>query len=503
MNRFIKARFLSILVLISLVFSEGNAAPLLTAPVDKVESPSPGKPPRTASPQPDRVLPGEKSVRKSYLIPTLEIPAFIFLLNRFDYYFVSPRSDYDVTYHSTRDHLKHGPWVVDQDAFAINQIGHPYQGALYYGFARSAGLNYWESLVFSNLGSLVWEETGETTKPSYNDQVASGTAGSFIGEALYRLSNLVIEEGGKDPSTLRKIAAGAISPPTELNRLLFGDRYGPVLASRHPAIFSTLQLGAASNSSADAAGSQTKLSPTIEFGDFSVAYGLPGKEAYRYLRPFDYFSLEAQTLVDKSSTFTTAYIRGLLFGTGYDLGDSYRGVWGLYGSFDYVSPQVYRMSTTAASLGTTGQWWIWDKTALQGTAMAGVGYGSAGTISPDKTEPDYHYGVTPQELLALRLIMSRRLMLDVTGRNYFITGKGASKARGRERIQNVGSSLTARIFGRQALSVGYTFARRSARYDAGTIPSRDQLVRTVYVTYTLLGRPDLGAVAWGGNGFDD
>jgi len=34
-----------------------------------------------------------------------------------------------------------------------------------------------------------------------------------------------------------------------------------------------------------------------------------------------------------------AAIRGLLLGTSYELGDDYRGIWGLFGIFDYRSPQ--------------------------------------------------------------------------------------------------------------------------------------------------------------------
>jgi uncharacterized lipoprotein YddW (UPF0748 family) len=33
-------------------------------------------------------------------------------------------------------------------------------------------------------------------------------------------------------------------------------------------------------------------------------------------------------------------------------------VWGLYGSYDYIAPQVYRISSTALSLGTTAEWII-------------------------------------------------------------------------------------------------------------------------------------------------
>ena len=51
----------------------------------------------------------------------------------------------------------HSRWVVDNDPFDINQFMHPYQGAMYHGFARSAGLNYWESMGYTFAGSVLWE----------------------------------------------------------------------------------------------------------------------------------------------------------------------------------------------------------------------------------------------------------------------------------------------------------------------------------------------------------
>ena len=61
---------------------------------------------------------------------------------------------------------------------------------MYHGFARSAGFNYWESAGYTFAGSALWEIVGETTQPSINDQVASGIGGTFLGEALFRMSNL-------------------------------------------------------------------------------------------------------------------------------------------------------------------------------------------------------------------------------------------------------------------------------------------------------------------------
>ena len=87
---------------------------------------------------------GETGAGKSYLIPALEIPSFLLLLNGYDR-LAYPNAEeggqkvYSSNLSTFRDHLLHGPWVVDQDAFAVNQFGHPYQGSMYYGFARSAG----------------------------------------------------------------------------------------------------------------------------------------------------------------------------------------------------------------------------------------------------------------------------------------------------------------------------------------------------------------------------
>src|SRR5262245_18251075 len=70
---------------------------------------------------------------KSYLVPALDIIGFDFLVNRFNYY-VSDEPTADVTLSSIKDNLS-GPWVTDNDPFQVNQLGHPYQGSMYHGFA--------------------------------------------------------------------------------------------------------------------------------------------------------------------------------------------------------------------------------------------------------------------------------------------------------------------------------------------------------------------------------
>jgi hypothetical protein len=93
--------------------------------------------------------------------------------------------------------------------------------------------------------------------------------------------------------------------------------------------------------------------------------------------------------------------------------DRYRGIRGLYGSYDSISPQTFRIFSTALSLGTTGQWRANDRFVVQGSALAGIGYAAVGTVHGG-TERDHHYGTTPQALLALRLIDGDRTALDMS-----------------------------------------------------------------------------------------
>lgn len=97
-------------------------------------------------------------------LPALEILGFDLLLNRFNRRFSSSRDDYDVSWGSIRRNLRSG-WGVDDDPFRTNQLGHPYQGSMYHGFARSAGFNYWESLGYTFAGSAAWEVAGEKPGP--------------------------------------------------------------------------------------------------------------------------------------------------------------------------------------------------------------------------------------------------------------------------------------------------------------------------------------------------
>ena len=437
---------------------------------------------------------------KSYLVPALEIPGFILLLNGYSR-LADPdleekgKKVYDVTWTTFRDHVVEGPWGFDQDNFDTNQFRHPYQGAMYHGFARSAGLGYWESSAYTFAGSLLWETGGETTSPSFNDQIASGIAGSFFGEPLFRMASLILEGEGVRPGFWRELGVAGLSPPLGFNRLVFGDRFKSVFPSHDPANFWRLRFGE-SIGRVSAQGVNAPINSEDATVDFAMSYGLPGKPGYAYDRPFDYFHFEVIATSDLGNLVEDVMIRGLLFGKKYEVGDSYRGIWGLYGGYDYIAPQVFRVSSTALSLGTTCQWWLARGVALQGSALGGFGYGAAGTIS-GLGERNYHYGVDPQALLALRLLFGDRVMLDTTGRAYYISDVGGTEP-GREEIGRLNAGLTVRVVGRHGLGIQFIASSRDANY-----PNRadvSQTTETVSLVYTLLCDAGFSSVQWGDAG---
>jgi uncharacterized protein DUF3943 len=437
---------------------------------------------------------------KSYWIPALEVGGFIFSLNAINRALLG--RDYDSDFHTVARNLRTVP-VYDKDPFSVNQIGHPYQGSVYYGFARSAGLEYWQSLLYTLGGSFLWETYGERTPPSINDHVSTTFGGSFIGEASFRMASLLLEGGGDGaPGFWRELGAAVISPSTGFNRLVFGERFAPVFPSRDPEVFIRLQLGATVTTHVDNEGLSEHVTPDEGSVDYSIAYGLPGKPGYRYRRPFDYFYLEF-TGVPNSRTVGNAVenfsVRGLLIGDRYEsASDDYRGVWGLFGGYDYLSPQLFRVATANVGLGTVGQWWLSRTVALQSTAVGGLGFGAAGTVS-DAAERDYHYGIIPQLVLGLRLIFGERAMLETNGRQYFVIGTGSgpgpsSSDFGAERISRGTAGLTIRLWGPHALGVQYTVSSREARV-AG-LPDRHQLIEAVTVSYNFLGQTRFGATEW-------
>jgi Domain of unknown function (DUF3943) len=444
------------------------------------------------APAPAQDPPLQTDATRNYGVPLADIVIFDSLLNRYAERFVD-HGTYNVSLSSVRRNLR-SHWVLDNDPFSVNQFMHPYQGSVYFGSARSAGLNYWESLGYTFAGSALWEIAGETSKPSRNDQIATGIGGSLLGEPLFRMASLVLEQSNDLPRFWRELSAAVLSPATGFNRAVYGDRFRAVFPSRDPSFFTRVQLGAMGTASVQKSLTQP-LSRNEGVVDFSIDYGLPGTPGYAYTRPFDYFSL--QFTASSANHFENIFSRGLLKGRNYGEGtDAHRGVWGLFGTYDYVSPQIFRVSSSALSLGTTAQRRLIKSGVIQMTMLAGLGYGAAGTVNgADAKARDYHYGLTPQLLVAGRLISKDKVAFDLTLRDYYVSSVASTEHRGSENIARGEALFSYRFQKHQAASVRYVWSRRAASYpDAGEIVVQSR--GSFGFFYTYFGGTRFGAVTW-------
>lgn len=449
----------------------------------------PGVVSSSATPAP--VLHWRSGKGRSYLIPALEIPSFLIALNIYDRN-VYGKKDFGTDSGTLLNNINHGKWVYDTDSFSMNQFGHPYLGATMYGFARSSGLSFLESLLYSDAGSLLWELGGENTPPSQNDLIVTSQSGALLGEALFRMSSLTLERGDGDPSFWRKLGAAVISPPTALNRLLFGERFKTLFPRRSPATFTSMQFTGNLQKARSANGVAADFNRRQVGVDFTMSYGLPGKDGYKYTRPFDYFNFKCTT-ISGSDILENIMVRGLLTGRKYEIGDNYRGVWGLYATYDFLSPTVFRVSNTSLSLGTNGQWWLSRNTALQGAALAGPGYGAGGTV-PAQGLRNYHMGASAFGLISLRLISVNKFMLNANLRAYNITGARSPDSGAAELIGRGDVSFTVQIYGPHSIGLQYVESRRYSHFS--NLGGSYQKVGMASFAYILSFEPHFGAVEW-------
>jgi hypothetical protein len=424
--------------------------------------------------------------KKNPLLPAAEIIVMdtgINLANR-----LGPDPDsYRVTAESIRRNL-HSKWVIDDDPFQVNQFLHPYQGSLYHGIARSTGFNYWQSMAYTFAGSAMWEIFGETTRPSKNDQVATGIGGTFLGEPLFRMARVLLTPHDRKPGFWRVLGATVISPPAGINHMLLLDRAAAEIPTSGAVSDLRFQVGAAGPVSQSVSDREARrLSHPL--AGVSIDYGFPGSANYEHKRPFDYFTMGAT--VSWADGIETVWTRGLVAGRDYGSGTRGRGVWGLYGNYDYFTSAPFRFSTTAVSLGTTGQVRLLPAVALHASALAGLGYSSAQSV--DATlDRDYHYGLGPSVQMSAKLIGGDRAAVDVTARGYYLGRIGAIETGERDRIFRIEGSAALRLFGPNAVAVKYIHSQRHAALSG--FPNLVQNGETIGVFYTFLGSRGFGAI---------
>ena len=256
-------------------------------------------------------------------------------------------------------------WVWDLDDFAVNQIGHPYQGNNYFTTGRANGLSFYESAAVTAFGSATWEYFGETNFPSLNDFINTTLGGIALGEMFHRTAWLVRNPRASGRGRLwSEIGAMALDPITGANRFLTGDasrvtdKPADMVPSGLNASFAAGVLWRGSQSSAFTGSADPFLELDGLYGDIERAQSRT---------PYDAFSVKLR--FGGGSGFSEARVRGRLLG---QPGRNDKLHFGVVQTYDYQNNDVYTTGSQSfeAAVGITQQ--LSSRTRVWATGWGGV-----------------------------------------------------------------------------------------------------------------------------------
>jgi hypothetical protein len=340
--------------------------------------------------------------------------------------------------------------------------------------ARSTGNGFWVSSGYTFGASLIWEIAGETEPPSYNDQITTPVGGAIFGEVMYRLHALLIQN--LSPGPWREVAAFGVAPVAGVNRAMFGDRFRSDELSEQRSFYTELGAGAGV---ARATGSEAGPGASALF---HISYGIPGDPDLELRRPFDHFDARLGITVGKKVS-ADILTRGLLFGSRFGGSSSVRGVWGCYGLYDYIAPEVLRASVVAIGIGGDGQWLASRSTTVQAAALVAPSFGADGVTAAPEGERDQHMGPGVVAFLQASAFFANRVRARLEWRQYYIGNLVDTS--GTDTLAYAGAAVAVRLAGPHGIGLRATTAHRRAYYTGQ--PNTSQIGSSISVFYELLG----------------
>lgn len=308
----------------------------------------------------------------------------------------------------------------DNNSFGTNNFAHPYHGNLYYTAARSNGYGYWESIPFVFAGSYLWEFTGERNNPAYNDWLNTSLGGVTIGESLYRLSDLVLDNTATGSGRFwRELGGLLISPVRGINRIITGEwsRVGPNSPDRFPNELGFRMESGLRNQSRERVASEDTSSAYVSF-DFH--YGDPIED--EDIRPFDNFTFSVQLNFNDVSTLGRMQIDGLLLGKAIHESERTRHIIGGYSYFDYIDNRGFEFGGQTAGALLLSRYGSKEATLASETTL-GLGVvllsGTSSEVA-NFTGRNYDYGSGVAYRAGGRLLRKGRMIVELDSKGYWL-----------------------------------------------------------------------------------
>jgi hypothetical protein len=271
---------------------------------------------------------------------TLEMIGFNLIMTMYGKYIMKPEDNgFDVSFDSIKENLKNG-FEWDDNSFSANNFRHPYQGSLYFGAARANGYDFFESSLFAFGGSWLFEYAGEAHHPSVNDWINTAVGGITIGESLYRLSDMILDNTATGGGRVgRELGGMACSPLRGINRLLTGEAFE--VHANPPDRFPN-SFGASVKFGMRTLGNQnlwTSRSSKVFFS-FDLRYDNPFEVTGG--KPFDYYAFGMQiNFANSPHGIGRLESRGLVYGGDVRRTEKSHHMLGSFLHFDYIDNEAY------------------------------------------------------------------------------------------------------------------------------------------------------------------
>lgn len=281
--------------------------------------------------------------------------------------------------------INHGlAW--DYDNFWTNQFMHPFHGSIHYCTARANGFNFLESSIWAFGGCLMWEFLLESlgsknNPPSGNDLILNTSGGALLGEALFRISNLIIDESSTGfERVLRESFAFLINPASGF-RFFSGEAFRKGLPPKNYNYDFSIPFGAIVSSSNEPS---FFISVNLEFKDYE-------KKTISALSPYDWFSFNIRLGIhDYGLRDKEFYTLGIIAGKRIK-----HGVAGLFGVFDYIDTHIAdQYSAVGVGPGFVTNTISDSDLYFNSSCVLSVMFGGS---SPSIEPEDYHFGKKTNE----------------------------------------------------------------------------------------------------------
>ncbi len=414
------------------------------------------------------LVPPESS--KNYFKPLWDITRFNLLVWTFDRY-VLKGSWTNISFRSISNNIKTGlTW--DYDDFGTNHFGHAYHGAMYYSIARSQGMSFLESSIYTFLGSLTWEFFWESEDPGKNDHYFSTFGGIQLGEALFRMANLITYENSTGLGRLLgKALKFFVNPIVGIKKSSAKDFHSESIIGNHYYDF-RLPLGAYHSSD-----KQFIMLIATQFENKDGFH-----DGQMKIRPYDWFTFEAQIGInDQGFRDPEVSTYGILFGKKFQNGCA-----GLFGLFDYINSHIAEQMSAVgigpgfAASSASNSSLIFNTSGILsfifGSSSATIKY-SEPNFEKEGNKP-YHFG--PGILGRIKFELGKKGLGSIyTGFSQYWVH--AALADANEFMSVISFDLNYNMSEKSQISLGYDYYLRNGSLEDQHLTRHKNAVRATYV----------------------